>query len=56
MKCTNCGSDNLVMDYSSGEEICGRCGLVLQNNILNLGPEWRAFNSQEREKKGPEPG
>ena len=51
MNCTSCGSDNLVMDYGSGEEICGRCGLVLQNNILNLGPEWRAFTPQEGDKR-----
>ncbi len=36
------------MDYDSGEEVCGKCGLVVQQNIINQGPEWRAFTTTER--------
>jgi transcription initiation factor TFIIB len=36
------------LDYDSGEEVCGKCGLVVQQNIINQGPEWRAFTTTER--------
>jgi transcription initiation factor TFIIB len=31
-----------------GEEICGNCGLVLNEGHLDTGPEWRAFTAEER--------
>jgi len=30
-----------------GELICGNCGLVIRENILDRGAEWRAFTPQE---------
>jgi transcription initiation factor TFIIB len=47
-KCPECLSKNLVHDYDSGETICGDCGLVLYNQMLDKGPEWRAFTLQEK--------
>jgi transcription initiation factor TFIIB len=35
------------MDVEMGERICGNCGLVIQENTLHLGAEWRAFTPQE---------
>ena len=46
--CTKCGSTNIIVDPDAGEEVCGRCGLVLNDEIINTGPEWRAFTSAER--------
>lgn len=34
-----------------GEFVCGVCGLVIQENILHRGAEWRAFTPEERESK-----
>lgn len=50
-KCPECGSDNLVEDYDMGEIICGRCGLVVRENVMDEGPEWRAFTRQEKEQR-----
>jgi transcription initiation factor TFIIB len=46
--CPECASKNLVHDYDSGETICGDCGLVLYEQMLDKGPEWRAFTQQEK--------
>ncbi len=46
--CPECTSKNLVHDYDTGETICGDCGLVLYEQMLDKGPEWRAFTQQEK--------
>ncbi len=50
-ECSQCGNSIFVRDIESGEEICGVCGLVVSNNIVNLGPEWRAFTEAEKNKR-----
>ncbi|MCK5593230.1 transcription initiation factor IIB, partial [Candidatus Bathyarchaeota archaeon] len=47
-KCQECGSLNLIHDYDSGETICGDCGLVLREQTMDKGPEWRAFTREEK--------
>ncbi|MCW4011149.1 MAG: transcription initiation factor IIB [Candidatus Bathyarchaeota archaeon] len=47
-KCPECASQNLVHDYDTGETICGDCGLVLYQQMLDKGPEWRAFTQEEK--------
>jgi len=47
-KCPECSSKNLVHDYDTGETICGDCGLVLFEQMLDKGPEWRAFTVEEK--------
>jgi transcription initiation factor TFIIB len=34
-----------------GEVICRRCGLVVRENVMDEGPEWRAFTRQEKEQR-----
>jgi transcription initiation factor TFIIB len=51
-KCPECTSDNLVEDYDRGEVICQACGLVINENVMDRGPEWRAFTKEERESRG----
>ena len=50
-KCPECGSTNLVHDYDTGETICGGCGLVLHEQMMDKGPEWRAFTQEEKESR-----
>ena len=47
-KCKECGSSNQVHDYDSGETVCGGCGLVLYETMMDKGPEWRAFTQEEK--------
>ncbi len=49
--CSECGSSNVIHDNKSGEIICGNCGLVLTELIINKGPEWRAFTQSEKESR-----
>ncbi|MFH0927086.1 MAG: transcription initiation factor IIB [Candidatus Micrarchaeota archaeon] len=50
-KCPECGSAKLIRDYAKGEVVCGQCGIVLEENIEDHRPEWRAFDSEQREKR-----
>ncbi|MEM3549852.1 MAG: transcription initiation factor IIB [Candidatus Bathyarchaeia archaeon] len=47
-KCPECGSVNLIHDYDTGETVCGECGLVLYEQMMDKGPEWRAFTQEEK--------
>jgi len=50
-RCPECGSTNLIHDYDTGETICGDCGLVLREQMMDKGPEWRAFTQEEKESR-----
>jgi len=51
IKCPKCSSTNLSRDYKRGELICNDCGLVIEEDFIDHGPEWRAFDSEQREKR-----
>ncbi len=46
--CQECGSSNQVHDYDTGETVCGGCGLVLYETMMDKGPEWRAFTQEQK--------
>ena len=48
--CPECGG-NLVSDEVHGETVCAECGLVVAEDSVDRGPEWRAFDSAERDSK-----
>jgi transcription initiation factor TFIIB len=50
-RCPECGGDVFVTDPETGEVVCRRCGLVLQEEVLDQKPEWRAFTPEERRAK-----
>ena len=50
-KCPECGSTNFVHDYDTGETVCGNCGLVVRDQMMDKGPEWRAFSQEEKESR-----
>lgn len=49
--CPECGSTDLVHDYERAELVCGRCGLVVDADFVDEGPEWRAFDHDQRMKR-----
>ena len=49
--CPECGNNNLISDDARGEIVCVVCGLVLGQRLIDSGPEWRAFSSEEASKK-----
>ena len=48
--CPECDSD-IVESPDQGETVCEECGLVIDEQNIDRGPEWRAFNHQERQSK-----
>ncbi|KTG30791.1 transcription initiation factor IIB [Haloferax profundi] len=48
--CPEC-SGQLVHDSEHGETVCRECGLVVEDTVVDRGPEWRAFDSAERDSK-----
>lgn len=50
-KCPECGSVSLVRDYGKAELVCKQCGLVVEQEIVDEGPEWRAFDQDQRDKR-----
>lgn len=47
--CSECNGTNLLHDFESGELVCPGCGYVLSSTLLNLEPEWRAFDHAEKD-------
>ncbi|PSQ38365.1 transcription initiation factor IIB 3 [Halobacteriales archaeon SW_5_70_135] len=50
-ECPECSSENLVKSSDRGELVCEGCGLVVEEETIDPGPEWRAFNHEERQEK-----
>ncbi|WP_340102090.1 transcription initiation factor IIB [Salinibaculum salinum] len=48
--CPECGG-KIVSDAEHGETVCNECGLVIDEDEIDPGPEWRAFNPGERDQK-----
>ena len=50
-RCPECGSNRIMEDCKSAEIVCMGCGYVIVAELTNQGPEWRAFDSEQREKR-----
>ncbi len=50
LTCPECEDDTITVT-DRGETVCSECGLVIEEDIVDRGPEWRAFNPQEKEEK-----
>ena len=48
--CPECAG-RLVVDNEHGETICESCGLVVEEDSVDRGPEWRAFDAKEKDEK-----
>ncbi len=49
--CPDCGVTELEHDYAKAEVICKKCGSVLEDNMVDFGPEWRAFDADQKAKR-----
>jgi transcription initiation factor TFIIB len=50
IECPECAG-NVINDEEHGETVCEECGLVVEENEIDHGPEWRAFDSKEKDQK-----
>jgi transcription initiation factor TFIIB len=46
--CPECGGNLATHD---NETVCEECGLVVEEDQVDRGPEWRAFDSKEKDEK-----
>lgn len=49
--CPACGGTDNVFDANRGELICNLCGVIISEKSIDKGPEWRAFDSDQRERR-----
>jgi len=50
-QCPECGSTRLMRDYECAEIVCMDCGFVVAAKLADRGPEWRAFDDEQRAKR-----
>lgn len=50
-RCPECGSKRLMRDYECAEIVCMGCGFVVAAKLADQGPEWRAFDDEQRAKR-----
>jgi transcription initiation factor TFIIB len=50
-RCPECGSNRIMKDSESAEIVCMECGYVVVTELTNQGPEWRAFDTEQRAKR-----
>lgn len=56
IKCPDCGSTHLAMDYQRGETVCQDCGRVVDEGYIDQGIDWKAYDSEQmtnRARTGP---
>ncbi|AAB98771.1 transcription initiation factor IIB (TFIIB) [Methanocaldococcus jannaschii DSM 2661] len=49
--CPICGSKEVVKDYERAEIVCAKCGCVIKEKLFDIGPEWRAFDHEQKIKR-----
>ena len=50
-KCPECGSKNLITDPKHAELYCADCGVVIAENLVDPGPEWRSYDEEQALKR-----
>ena len=50
-ECPHCGSEEIINDHVHGESYCGKCGFVIEDKLFDFGPEWRAFDREDMDKR-----
>jgi transcription initiation factor TFIIB len=49
-ECPECDA-RVVHDEEHGETACTQCGLIVEDEEIDRGPEWRAYDARERAEK-----
>jgi len=51
LECPECHNKRIFRDYARGELVCSKCGLVIDDDYIDAGAEWRSFSPEQREKR-----
>jgi transcription initiation factor TFIIB len=49
--CPECNSHRLSRDTLRAEVVCKDCGFVIDEDLLDYGPDWRAFDEEQKSKR-----
>jgi transcription initiation factor TFIIB len=49
--CPDCGSTYFNEDKTRGEIVCAKCGLIMEDAMIDTSPEWRAFDEEQISKR-----
>lgn len=49
-ECPECGASGITNE-KRGETVCQECGVVLEEDVVDRGPEWRSFDAQDKAEK-----
>lgn len=50
--CSDCGAVSWDEDFERGEVVCGMCGLVVDENMIDPGAEWTNHDGQDKSRVG----
>ncbi|HLC36545.1 MAG TPA: transcription initiation factor IIB [archaeon] len=50
-KCPVCNSEKFQHDQERGELVCQKCGEVISDEMIDVGKEWRSFDSSQFEER-----
>ena len=51
VKCPECNSIKVMRDEEKGEIVCQSCGLIISEDEVDFGKEWRSFDSDQAEER-----
>jgi len=49
--CPECGTGVLIESSITAEVLCDECGLIIEEGLIDRGPEWRAFDQKGWEQR-----
>jgi len=49
--CPDCSDNRFIHNGDRGELVCGDCGLIIHENLVDQGPEWSSFSQDEETDK-----
>lgn len=49
--CPECENSHVIFDYDRAERVCENCGLVIEDNCIDHGPEWRNYDDDGSYKR-----
>jgi transcription initiation factor TFIIB len=49
VKCPECGSEQVYRDPKSGEYVCKKCHVILSEDQIDMGKDWRSFDNSDKQ-------
>jgi transcription initiation factor TFIIB len=51
MECYRCNGQKTTHDYKNAALICSGCGLIIEDRLIDSGPEWRAYDQKQQKDR-----